>query len=184
MIGRRVFLRLEWALSLVLVVVAVGWAHLRDLPLARAGAPHLGDVAGGAAVGALLWLCIPLLRRAPAMRGLWDEVLAPFSRTLRPHDVVIVALLSGTTEELFFRGVLLPELGLVLSSVLFGALHALNRVYALWATLMGAAFALLVLAGGSLASAMAAHATYNLGALLVLRRSPPLPAPPGGTRAP
>ena len=62
-------------------------------------------------------------------------------------------------------------MGLVLSSLCFGALHALCRVYFVWATLVGAAFGALALTIGSLVPAIVAHATYNFGALLVLRRA-------------
>jgi len=176
---RRGFLRLEWAVSCGLVALALAWAGLRHLPL---GAPwHAGarDLAAGAAAGALLWLCIPLIRLSRRMREVWDGVLVPFSRMLTTADIVVVALLSGISEELFFRGILLPEIGLAASSLLFGALHALNAVYATWAALTGAGFGLLALATGSLAAPMAAHATYNLGALLILRRSHGPAAGPG-----
>jgi membrane protease YdiL (CAAX protease family) len=67
--------------------------------------------------------------------------------------------------------VLLSEMGLVLSSLCFGALHVLCTVYFVWATVIGAALGGLALADGSLVTPIAAHATYNLGALLLLRRS-------------
>jgi membrane protease YdiL (CAAX protease family) len=105
------------------------------------------------------------------MRRVWDRVLLPFSGGLGTRDIVVIALLSGITEELFFRGVLLPELGLALSSLCFGALHALCAVYFVWAALVGAGLGALALATGSLVTPIAAHAIYNLGALLLLRRS-------------
>jgi membrane protease YdiL (CAAX protease family) len=55
-------------------------------------------------------------------------------------------------------------------------LHALNRVSAVWAAAIGALFAALALATGMLIAPIVAHATYNLGALLVLRRPEPAPA--------
>jgi membrane protease YdiL (CAAX protease family) len=105
------------------------------------------------------------------MQRVWNEVLRPFSATLGTRDVVVIAALSGVTEEVFFRGVLLPELGLVASSLCFGALHALCAVYFAWATAIGAGMGALALASGSLVTPIVAHATYNLGALLLLRRS-------------
>ena len=81
-----------------------------------------------------------------------------------------VAALSGLSEELFFRGVLLREVGVIATSAIFGLLHALNRVYAVWAACIGAGFAALTIATGSLVAPIVAHATYNLGALLILRR--------------
>lgn len=175
--SRTTFLRLEWAMSLVLCFVALVVAEVRALPLASGVPLAARDVVAGAACGALLWLSIPLLRRSARMRDLWDTVLVPFSRDLATRDIVVLALLSGVSEELFFRGVLLPEIGLVPSSVLFGLLHALNPTYALWATVTGAGFGVLALYGGSLLLPIAAHVTYNLGAFVVLRRWDPRPAP-------
>jgi len=168
--SRSAFLRLEWLLSLALTLLSMAWAAARDLPLAAALTPSAGRVAAGVLAGAALWGTIPLLLRSPAMRRVWTEVLLPFSRTLGTRDIAIIALLSGFTEELFFRGVLLPEMGLVLSSLCFGALHALCTVYFVWATVVGAAFGALALAGDTLVTPIAAHAIYNLGALLLLRR--------------
>ncbi len=169
--SRTAFLRLEWLLSIGLTLLSILWAWMRELPLAAAVAPSVGAVAVGVAAGAALWSTIPLLLRSASMRRVWSEVLLPFSRGLDTRDVVVIALLSGLTEELFFRGILLPEIGLVASSLCFGALHALCRVYFAWATLVGAAFGALALTSGSLIPAMVAHATYNFGALLILRRA-------------
>lgn len=169
--SRSVFLRLEWLLSIGLTALSIVWAVARDLPLAAAVVPSMGTVASGVLAGAALWTTIPLLLRSPAMRRVWTEVLLPFSRTLGTGDVVTIAILSGLTEELFFRGVLLPEVGLVLSSLCFGALHALCGVYFAWATGVGAAFGALALTSDSLVPAIVAHATYNLGALLLLRHA-------------
>ncbi len=166
--SRTSFLRLEWATAAALVGLALGWAELRDLDLGRPWTVTRREIAAGISAGALLWLFIPLLYRSPAIRRLWTGVLAPFARELRARDIVTIAILSGISEELFFRGVLLPEFGIVGSSVIFGALHSLTPLYALWAGLTGAGFALLSM-HGSLTSAMIAHATYNAGALLVLQ---------------
>ena len=174
---RTTFLRLEWSLSIVLLAISAAWAGARGLPVAVLLTPRVRDVVAGVAVGALLWSSIPLLRRAPVMARLWDTVLAPFARTLSIGDAITVAALSGISEEILFRGVLLPETGVLASSALFGVLHALNRVYASWAAVIGALFAALALVTGSLIAPIVAHATYNLGALLILRRADPASAP-------
>lgn len=173
--SRTAFLRLEAFLSLALVGVSFAWAALRDLPLAAALVPTPGRVVAGGLAGALLWTTIPLLLRAPSMRRVWHEVLRPFAATLSTGDIAVIAALSGTTEELFFRGVLLPETGVVASSLCFGALHALTATYFAWATAVGAAMSALTLATGSLVAPIVAHATYNFGALLLLRRAATAP---------
>jgi membrane protease YdiL (CAAX protease family) len=169
--SRTAFLRLEWLLSLALVVLSVGWALVRDLSLLDRLLPTPASVALGMTAGAALWGTIPLLLRSAAMRRVWDEVLQPFSRALATRDLVAIALLSGISEELFFRGILLPEIGLALSSLGFGALHALCAVYLGWATLVGAGFGALALATDSLVAPITAHAVYNFGALVLVRRA-------------
>ncbi len=185
--SRSAFLRLEWGVSLALTAAAFIWGAIRDLPFLSAPVPRAADVTAGFAAAGLLWLCIPLLRLSGGVRRVWERVLVPFAQQLRVTDVIVIALLSGVSEELFFRGVLLAELGLVASSLLFGALHALSAVYALWAALTGAAFGWLALEHQSLAAPIIAHVTYNLGALLVLRHwpAPPrAPDPPGTAPSP
>jgi membrane protease YdiL (CAAX protease family) len=179
--SRSAFLRLEWLLSLALILLSIAWAALRGLPLPAQLLPTPRTVVAGIVAGAALWATIPLLLRSRAMRRVWDGVLLPFATTLGPRDVVLVALLSGFTEELFFRGVLLPETGIVLSSLCFGALHALCATYLVWATVIGAGFSALALVGGSLVTPILAHATYNLGALLILQRSARRVPPPTAT---
>jgi membrane protease YdiL (CAAX protease family) len=182
--NRRAFLRLEWGLSLALIALALAWATWRGLPLVEQWRVTPRAVAAGTAAGAALWLWIPVLLALPAMRRVWDTILAPFARSLHTGDIVVIAVLSGVSEETFFRGVLLPELGLVASSALFGLLHALTPSYAAWAALTGAGFGLLALSAGTLVTPAVAHATYNLGALLILRRVPArVPAPQGGPSA-
>jgi len=181
--SRTAFLRLEWLLSAALVVLSVAWSALRDVPLGTRLVPSAGLVAAGVVAGAALWGTIPLLLRAPSMRRVWREILQPFSATLATRDMVVIATLSGLTEELFFRGILLPELGLVTSSLCFGALHALCATYFVWATAVGAGMSALTLATSSLVTPMVAHATYNLGALLLLRRAAQRPAPATATAA-
>ena len=165
------FLRLEWLLSLALTLLSIAWAAARGLPLAASLAPTPRSRARDGRRRRALGhdsAAAPLGGDAPEYG---PTFLLPFSRTARaPATSWSSRLLSGFTEELFFRGVLLPEMGLVLSSLCFGALHALCLVYFVWATVIGAGLATLALAGGSLVTPIAAHATYNLGALLLLRR--------------
>ncbi|MBI3767461.1 MAG: CPBP family intramembrane metalloprotease [Deltaproteobacteria bacterium] len=166
-------LRLEWTLSFALVAVGLAWASLRDLPIAALCHPTPRAIAAGASVGGLLWLAMPVLFWSPAMRRVRDTMLVPLSRSLHTRDIVVIALLSGASEEFFFRGVLMPEIGLGLSSLVFGLLHAVNWIYVAWAAFTGAGLGLLAIHGGSLVAPAVAHATFNLGALLVLRRCRP-----------
>ena len=66
----------------------------------------------------------------------WADRLAsdlrPFAKGLGQGDVVVLAALSSLGEELLFRSLLLPLIGLVLSSLLFGVVHQV-RGPARWA---------------------------------------------------
>ncbi len=90
-----------------------------------------------------------------------------------------MSLLAGVGEELFFRGVLQPELiswtgtlaGLIAASVVFGLLHAITPTYALLATAVGAYLGWLALASGNLLGPMIAHGVYDFFALAYLIRA-------------
>lgn len=84
-------------------------------------------------------------------------------------DLIWVGLLPGLSEELLFRGVMLPEFGLdwvgiLLSSLCFGALHMTNWqhwAYVVWATLIGVVFAWSAVVTGNLLVPIVAHVLTN-----------------------
>ncbi|KAK7247355.1 hypothetical protein RIF29_42236 [Crotalaria pallida] len=90
--------------------------------------------------------------------------------SLQPLDYVVVAFLPGISEELLFRGAILPLLGMNWKSVgvaalIFGVLHLGNgRKYsfAIWATFVGLAYGYATILSSSVAVPMAAHAVNNL----------------------
>jgi uncharacterized protein len=91
--------------------------------------------------------------------------------------LVVAALASATAEELLFRGLLVPLVGVVASSLLFGALHQIRGParwgWMAWATLMGLIFAGIFSVTGSLAGPIVAHAAINLSNLWFLRDTDP-----------
>ncbi|KAL5053569.1 hypothetical protein RYX36_034251 [Vicia faba] len=95
--------------------------------------------------------------------------------SLQPLDYIVVAFLPGISEELLFRGAVLPLLGMNWQSIgvaafIFGVLHIGNgRKYsfAIWATFVGLAYGYATVLSSSLAVPMASHAVNNLvGGLL------------------
>ncbi|XVF85126.1 hypothetical protein PTKIN_Ptkin17bG0093300 [Pterospermum kingtungense] len=90
--------------------------------------------------------------------------------SLQPYDYLVVAFLPGMSEELFFRGALLPVFGFDWKSViavalLFGVLHLGNgRKYsfAVWATFVGIAYGYATIISSSVVVPMATHALNNL----------------------
>eukprot|EP00252_Welwitschia_mirabilis_P019075 TRINITY_DN4325_c0_g1_i5.p1 TRINITY_DN4325_c0_g1~~TRINITY_DN4325_c0_g1_i5.p1 ORF type:complete len:193 (-),score=30.92 TRINITY_DN4325_c0_g1_i5:339-917(-) len=85
-------------------------------------------------------------------------------------DYVLVAFLSGTSEELLFRGVLLPLTGLnwmgtLVSGIIFGFLHlgaGRKPAFAIWASFVGIMYGLAAISSSSLLVPMAAHSINNL----------------------
>ncbi|CAI9093298.1 OLC1v1028767C1 [Oldenlandia corymbosa var. corymbosa] len=90
--------------------------------------------------------------------------------SLEPLDYLVVAFLPGISEEMLFRGALLPLFGINWMSVvavatLFGVLHlGSGRKYSftIWATLVGIAYGWATVASSSIIVPMASHALNNL----------------------
>jgi membrane protease YdiL (CAAX protease family) len=113
-----------------------------------------------------------LVRRAQWARELHTE-LRPVVQGASGPSLLAVAISSAAGEELLFRGLLVPMVGIVASSVVFGALHQIRGParwgWMAWATLMGLLFAWLYAATGNLAGPVLAHAAINLANLRFLR---------------
>lgn len=85
-------------------------------------------------------------------------------------DIIWLGLLPGLSEELLFRGIMLPALGLnlaavAISSVLFGVLHLSGNnqwPYVVWATIIGFALGCSALVTGNLFVPVTAHIITNL----------------------
>lgn len=140
----------------------------------------------GATAIALL-LCLPMLAAlAFALRTWWaplsrlrneltEKVMPIFANSKLP-DLVLIALLAGVGEELFFRGwlqsVLTNEfelwLGILVASVIFGLAHYLSTTYAIYAGLTGLYLGLIYEVTGNLYIVMVVHAFYDFIALVSL----------------
>jgi len=174
----RHLVRVELAASTLLLGVAGAWSAVRGLELLAALRWSLGALAIGSACGLALATTIPLVtapwaNRMLVLRGLrraWDWLESGLGPSLGVPEVLVLALCSAVSEEIFFRGVLQREVGIVAASAVFGLLHPLGVAYVLWAGAVGAGLGGLFVATGSLAAPAAAHGVYNLVALLYLRR--------------
>src|SRR5436190_13297957 len=174
----RYLVRLELVASAVLLGVAALWNAVRGLELAAALRPSPEALAVGAACGLGLAVSLPLVtapwaHRMLLLRGLrraWDSLETDLGPSLGVLEVLVLALCSAVSEEVFFRGVLQREVGIVAASAVFGLLHPLGIAYVLWAATVGAGLGALFAVTGSLAAPAAAHGIYNLLALVYLRR--------------
>ena len=88
------------------------------------------------------------------------------------REVIVIAAAAGIGEELLFRGVLQPEIGLIPASLVFGVLHMGGRgtlAFGCWVAIMGAALGWLAAATGGLLAPIVAHALYDAAALVYIR---------------
>jgi len=107
-----------------------------------------------------------------------DELLIPLFREWSVAELVAVSLLAGVGEEMLFRGVLqaaLSELfgpiaGWLVASAIFGLVHFISPLYAVFATLMGLYLGLLWSWSGNLLVPIATHGLYDFVVLLSLTK--------------
>lgn len=120
-------------------------------------------------VSGLLYRVWPRYRRSAEVY--LDYILTP----LVLPDVLWLGLLPGISEELLFRGVMLPALGanliaLGVSSLCFGLLHMSDFrqwPYMLWATCVGALLGYSALVSQNLLVPVVAHVFTNMVSSLV-----------------
>lgn len=87
-----------------------------------------------------------------------------FSRFNNPAAIVFLGVLAGVVEETLFRGALLPRFGIVVTAILFAALHIQYAVS--FATLevfvLGLGLGWLRVRSGSTLTGMVTHAGYDI----------------------
>lgn len=106
----------------------------------------------------------------PAYRESADFYLELVLKPLEWQDIVWLGLLPGLSEELLFRGVMLPALGediaaVVISSICFGVLHfsgSQQWPYVVWASFVGAILGMSAVLTGNLLVPVLAHIITNL----------------------
>jgi membrane protease YdiL (CAAX protease family) len=126
-----------------------------------------------------------LVRRVSWARTLHVEfrgLLGPLSS----GEIAVFALTSGVAEELFFRGALQPATGVVISSLVFGAVHVgpgkRFLPWTAWATAMGFVFAGLYALTGEILAPLVAHVAINYENMHFISSYDPRPAAAGEYR--
>ncbi len=161
-----IFVRLNLLLLGVAVALSLPWMHWvqrRDVTTALFGPSPLKAALWGLSVGALVapgvW---HLFVRVPAARAVLYRLQTVLRfDLLRGRDIGLIALSAGVGEELLFRGVVQPHLGLVPTAVLFGLAHPLTRWYVLYATAAGLLLGYLAQATESLLAPVLCHAVVD-----------------------
>ena len=107
--------------------------------------------------------------------------LRPLARTISAGAILYLAASSSFGEELLFRGLLSPWIGLIPQAVIFGLLHQVGGpsrwVWMGWALIMGLLLGVMFQCTGSLVGPMTAHAVINAINLLHLKSYDPLREP-------
>ena len=155
--------------AIVLMIIAKLWQYFGNIallpmeftPTALLWGILLGlGITGSSSIVYRLW---------PAYRVSADIYLELVIRPLIWPDLIWLGLLPGLSEELLFRGVMLPAFGLdnialIASSLSFGILHLNGKEqwsYVVWATIVGMFLGYSALVTGNLLVPVIAHILTN-----------------------
>jgi membrane protease YdiL (CAAX protease family) len=171
--------------GIALLAVFLAWlfkVQLREM-FPAFGTPLLAAVARGVVATlpmlAIFWLLVN--SNWPLMRQLREQVEWLIGEMFPSSSIgqfAMVAALAGIGEELLFRGAMqtklgewtTPVTGLVITSLLFGAAHALSKLYFVFAVAVGAFLGWLTLRYNDLVAPIVAHGLYDFLALVYLSR--------------
>jgi uncharacterized protein len=163
-----------------MAVIAVAGARWAAIPVV-AGRIVVGLFAGLAAALVLAAINLSFLRRGgsawpgTSLRLVCRVVVRPLFDQVHVGHIVVISALAGLGEELLFRGLLQPLLGLFVASAVFGAVHVAGRQfvgYGIWAACIGAFLGWLMSITGGLLAPIVAHALYDALALAYVRFGP------------
>jgi membrane protease YdiL (CAAX protease family) len=182
-LDRVLILNITIVVEALLLLAATLWCQFCEIELLPL--MHLNHtivmigLAAGMTVAAsgfvVLWLCGKLADRASwlaDLKSIINDELTPLFQSFNAADILLVAACSGFCEEVFFRGVLQVQLGLLPAAVLFGFFHCPSRrylPYCLWAVCAGLFLGWMLALTNSLWTPVLAHSSSNFLVLLYLR---------------
>ena len=156
--------------AIILWIIAKLWLQFGDFAL-MSWRWHRNELLIGVALGLTITLLSSLAYRFfPLYRQSADYYLEIVLKPLALPDLIWLGLLPGLSEELLFRGVMLPALGfnhlaVIVSSICFGVLHLSGSgqwAYVFWATIVGVILGYSALLSGNLLVPIVAHVVTNL----------------------
>ena len=156
--------------AIVLLLIAKTWLYFDSSALLSFEvSPQALLLGTGIGIGITLLSGI-IYQLWPAYRKSADMYLALVLKPLQWPDLLWLGLLPGLSEELLFRGVMLPAIGLnwlgiLVSGASFGVLHmsgVQQWTYVIWATIIGIILAVGAVATGNLLVPVVAHIVTNL----------------------
>jgi uncharacterized protein len=176
MIDRPGLFRTAAAVYAALTAGALVLAWLTDVDLAPLLAVDLWSV--GLGVAAVVPMSVVFFI-APDLKDQVVDLLGPALAECRLLELLLLAAMAGVSEELLFRGALEGwlrgyhvSLAVVVTNLLFGAMHPMSVVYFLFAAVLGAYLSWLATLGPqrNLTAPIVAHTVYDfVGFLLVAR---------------
>lgn len=155
--------------AVVLLIIARLWIWLDDVTLMETRLSGEG-ILWGVIVGLAITLCSEgLYRLWKGYREGADTYLNLILTPLKLGDLLWLGLLPGMSEELLFRGVMLPAIGLnwfgiAISSLCFGVLHFFSPRYwgyVVWAVVVGGILAISAIQTENLLVPVIAHTVTN-----------------------
>ncbi|YAI81221.1 MAG: CPBP family intramembrane glutamic endopeptidase [cyanobacterium endosymbiont of Rhopalodia sterrenbergii] len=156
--------------AVILLIIAKIWQKIWSVTLLDVQLTSNAILGGLGVAGGVIVTSSIIYRLWPAYRKSADTYFKLIIRPLIWSDLIWLGLLPGLSEELLFRGVMLPALGsnllaVILSSVIFGVLHSSGTQqwsYVVWATIVGLVLGYSALVTGNLAVPIIAHIITNL----------------------
>lgn len=155
--------------ALILLIIAQVWQKLGSIAIVPWEiTPAAILIGSGIALGIIITSAI-IYQLWPGYRQSAQLYLELIIKPLVLPDLIWLGLLPGLSEELLFRGVMLPAFGfdlaaVTISSILFGVLH-LSGVqqwpYAVWATIIGFILGYSAYITGNLLVPIVAHMLTN-----------------------
>lgn len=175
------FYRAAWTFYLVLAVLGILWlgysAGTLELELFFNPDRWWIDLALGLASGGILILGWSFLRDQFASMRRVEFVIRETCGELDRSEIIAIALISGFSEELFFRGAMQMSWGWPWAVVIFGLLHIgperSFRIWTLFALIAGGLFAGVTLWTGNILAAIVGHVLVNGVNMWRLMNSPP-----------
>jgi membrane protease YdiL (CAAX protease family) len=165
------------------VAVALVWAagaflsgplHLGHIPFrGRLRRPVLTPIATGLVTAGIFVVGALIVRELPPLRDSVNDVLA-HARAGVLVPVLLITVLNGVAEELFFRGALFAAIGrrhaVLISTVIYAAatVATLNPMLVFAAVLVGAILGLQRRASGGVLAPILTHITWSASMLLIL----------------
>ena len=135
--------------------------------------PIITPIVAGLLLAALFVLGAFVIRTIPALASLTEDVLG-YARLGNLWIILVITLVNGITEELFFRGSLYAAIGtwhpVLISTVLYALATVAggNPVLVFAAALLGTVVGLERRASGGILAPILTHITWSLSMLLVL----------------